>query len=643
MKRCLKKSFVLILSLVLLIPMLVVQASAADVTFIRKLGVHVDYQTRYTTEIRPGLSTANAGCGAASVSMIINYFIGDEEQNPDTCFRLCYDNGHVHGGMDWNDVKWLCDYYNINIQMVSTKDAWFNALMEGNPAVALIKPGHFIALTGAKIENGVKYVMKNDPASSAKTGVWYTLDSVWAERLSEYGICTYDTPPVNKEDDHYAEVGKYSRVEDPDGTTNIRAGASTPTSILGTVPSGTYVKVEAIVNSSDASVATNAWAKITYNGISGYIGATRLHDGGDKTSPVLSFSTPELLPHNAIENVSWVAIEGATKYKYSVEYYEGEPGVTVAKTITSGEITGTSFSFSAPATGKYATVKVTSCSANNELSTTVANLMLGNVSEYPANAKYIPVAGLNNAVNVSTSTIWTASKGSVFAAVYWDAYLCSPNADGTYTVKNKYASGASKSISITGNDVLFAIHMEYNGFDYANTIVVGDKLTLNGIYIDAETVSEKAHILVNGGVPLAPNSLTAGDSSLVKDDASKAFVGLDMNTTAANTIKKFKEDAGFIEIHNTKGEKIANDGLVGTGCTVNIVVDGIVTLSYSLVVRGDLDGDSNISSSDYLAMKNVINGSMKLSGAFSLAVDFNGDNANSSADYIALRKKIVSK
>ena len=641
MKRCMKRSFIMLMVALLLIPMFAVQASAADVTFIRKLGVHVDYQTRYTTELRPGLSTANAGCGAASVSMIINYFIGDEEQNPETCFKLCYENDHVHGGMDWNDVKWLCDYYNINIQMVSTKDAWFNALMEGNPAVALVKPGHFIALTGAKIENGVKYVMKNDPASSAKTGVWYTLDSVWAERLSEYGICTYHTPPVNKEDDHYAEVGKFSRVEDPDGTTNIRASATTASSILGTVPSGTYVKVEAIVNSSDASVATNAWAKITYNGISGYIGATRLHDGGDIASPVLSFSTPKLLPHNTVENVSWVAIQGATKYKYSVEYYEGEPSVTAAKTITSGETTGTSFSFTAPHTGKYATVKVTSCSATADLSTTVANLMLGGDTEYPTKFQYIPVAGLNSAVNVSTSTIWTASKGSAFSAVYWDAFLCSPNADGTYTVNAKYASGAAKSVSISGNDVLFAIHMQYQGYDYAKNIVVGDRLAFNGIYFDEDTVSAKAHILVNGGIPLAPMTLTNGDNTLQKDDINKAFVGLGENTTVESTIKKFKEDNSFIEIRNTKGEKVANDGFVGTGCTVNIVVDGVVTLSYALVVVGDINGDAGISSADYILQKQIISGTAKIEGAASLAVDFNGDKINSAADYIALRAKIA--
>ena len=183
--------------------------------------------------------------------------------------------------------------------------------------------------------------------------------------------------------------------------------------------------------------------------------------------------------------------------------------------------------------------------------------------------------------------------------------------------------------------------MQYSGYDYAKNIIVGDKLTLNGIYLTEETVSEKAHILVNGGVPFAPETLTNIDNTLQKDDANKAFVGLGENTTVANTIKMFKEDNSFIEIRNNKGEKVANDGFVGTGFTVNIVVDGVVTLSYALVVVGDINGDAGISSADYILQKQIISGTAKIVGAASLAVDFNGDKTNSAADYIALRAKIA--
>ena len=515
MKKTLKVLLALVLAFVFVAPAFVFPASAASVTFVRKLGVHVDYQTLYTTPIRPGstLTTANAGCGATAVSMIINYYTSDTEQNGDTCFRLCDANGHVHGGMDWYDIQWLCAYYNINIKLVSTANEWFNALMEGKPSVALVKPGHFIALTGAKIENGVKYVMKNDPATSAKTGVWYKLDDVWAERASEYGICSYDNPTYNKENDFYAEVGKYSRVEDPDGYLNIRATASSSGTIVGTVPSGTYVKVEAIENSGAASNAANTWAKISYNGINGYVAVGKLHDGGDKTSPVLTLSTPKLLDHNAVENVSWVAIEGATKYKYSVEYYEGEPAVSTAKSITSGETTSTSFSFTAPATGKYATVKVTSCSATDDLSTTIVNLMLGRESEYPTDKKYIPVATINGGTGSSSSTLWTSGKGSSFGMVYWVAIVASPNDDGTYTVTNVYANGASKSVTVSGNNILLAVHMDYPNFEYANEVVVGDKLTLVGIYLSTNTIHGYAHILVNGGQTLLPTKLSGKDSN----------------------------------------------------------------------------------------------------------------------------------
>ena len=449
-------------------------------------------------------------------------------------------------------------------------------------------------------------------------------------------------------------------------------------------------------------------------------------------SPALSapdIKSADSVNYNTALSVSWDAISDATSYDYKAELYNGEPSaVSAASTIVSSNTTGTSFTVPAQASGKYIKLTVTAKSSSGNYDSTKL-VRLGNAVTFPTLTEYVPINDINGSTSVSNSTIWTSSIGTTFGMTWWRAFLCSPNADGTYTVKTIYENGVARSVSVTGTNILVAVHSGYTGYEGCTGIVVGDKLTLNGIYLDSGVVNGDGHILVNGGKslavtapvisapaelkhgetatvswaactnatsynyklmngtlvveqatgvtdlsftipaqaggtelkvevtavgekdsktstktialkPAAPDDINTNDNGIEKDDANKAFLGFTLNTTAAEAIAKFN-DSEYLVVRNADGNTVAASAAIGTGYTVNVVVNGTVTVSYDLVVSGDINGDTTVSSADYIMQKQIISGKVTVKGAFALAVDYNKDKIDSAADYISLRTTIA--
>jgi len=449
-------------------------------------------------------------------------------------------------------------------------------------------------------------------------------------------------------------------------------------------------------------------------------------------SPALSapdIKSADSVNYNTALSVSWDAISDATSYDYKAELYNGEPSaVSAASTIVSSNTTGTSFTVPAQASGKYIKLTVTAKSSSGNYDSTKL-VRLGNAVTFPNLMEYVPINDVNGSESVSNSTIWTSSIGKSFGMTWWRAFLCSPNADGTYTVKTIYENGVARSVSVTGTNILVAVHSGYTGYEGCTGIVVGDKLTLNGIYLDSGVVNGDGHILVNGGKslavtapvisapaelkhgetatvswaactnatsynyklmngtlvveqatgvtdlsftipaqaggtelkvevtavgekdsktstktialkPAAPDDINTNDNGIEKDDANKAFLGFTLNTTAAEAIAKFN-DSEYLVVRNADGNTVAASAAIGTGYTVNVVVNGTVTVSYDLVVSGDINGDTTVSSADYIMQKQIISGKVTVKGAFALAVDYNKDKIDSAADYISLRTTIA--
>lgn len=415
----------------------------------------------------------------------------------------------------------------------------------------------------------------------------------------------------------------------------------TGTTSLVSVPRFTMFEVTGICSNGRVK------ANVTVNGTSytGYMlnDSSRIvqftNSGNNVKSPSITASSA--VNYGQAIGVSWDADENATSYNYKVELYNGEMSATTATTILSSTTTGTSFTIPAQSKGKYLKISVTAVGPDNS-ATGTKTVMLGGNAAYPADMEYIPVADLNGSTAVSNSTIWTAAKGSTFSAVYWDAFLCSPNADGTYTVNNAYPSGSSKSVTVSGTNVLFAIHSAYENYSYASAIKAGDKLSFVGVFIDNNTISGKGYVLVNGGIPLV-SDLTAKDDSITKCGDGELIRGFDVNSSAATVCAKFNEDSKYIVIKNASGQTLESTAYVGTGCSIELVVGDTVKKSYKIVVAGDINGDASVSTADYIVQARVAKSLASVDGAYENALDVNGDGSFSSADLISLSAKIAGR
>ncbi|MBQ7047399.1 MAG: hypothetical protein IJN86_00455 [Clostridia bacterium] len=350
-----------------------------------------------------------------------------------------------------------------------------------------------------------------------------------------------------------------------------------------------------------------------------------------------SITVPSSVDYGSSVNVKWDAVEGATSYKYSVTRHMGEKDITNKSVVYSGTTSSTSISVPAQTEGKYLDVTVTAVTADGEASST-QTVMIGYPAAYPDDIEYIPLAEINGSVLNSTSMIWTASKGSTFSAVYWAAMVCTPNKDGTYTVSEKYENGASKSVTVSGNNILYAVHGSYTNASYANKVKVGDTIEFCGLYLTSNnTLSAKAYVKFNGGIPLHPDDLTVKDTSVALED--DYLVGVGNGVSGSDIISKFNEDSQYIKVYNPSGAEVTN-GVVGTGYTVNLVVDNTAIKTITIIISGDLNSDGATTTSDVLVASGSIDGSSRLSAAFIKAGDYDKDGILTTTDYMTLCGKL---
>lgn len=120
-------------------------------------------------------------------------------------------------------------------------------------------------------------------------------------------------------------------------------------------------------------------------------------------------------------------------------------------------------------------------------------------------------------------------------------------------------------------------------------------------------------------------------------------VGFALNTNISSIQKKILTDSR-IELKqflNNKGEKI-KEGLVATGMRFTLIFNQ-KEYTYTIVIKGDVNGDGYIYATDYVKVRNHIMGKSKLTGPYLLAADINNDKNIYATDYVQIRNHIMGK
>ncbi len=111
-------------------------------------------------------------------------------------------------------------------------------------------------------------------------------------------------------------------------------------------------------------------------------------------------------------------------------------------------------------------------------------------------------------------------------------------------------------------------------------------------------------------------------------------------TNASTIISNFKNPTAIVLDSN--GNIVSDSDICGTGYKVCLINNGEIVDSVELVVWGDVDGNGNVDSTDYLKIKSVFLEAQGLEGSQFLAGDVDGSNEIDSTDYIKLKSHFLS-
>lgn len=132
------------------------------------------------------------------------------------------------------------------------------------------------------------------------------------------------------------------------------------------------------------------------------------------------------------------------------------------------------------------------------------------------------------------------------------------------------------------------------------------------------------------------NEENASDNNQQVSQNNKLKINKDTNQIMAvpgATVGELANVMGETITVNNNGQILDSNSKLITGSTVNE--------KYTISVLGDVNGDGEVKSTDYMAIKNVIMGTKELSEVEKKAADVNGDGNIKSTDYMKIKNYIM--
>lgn len=264
------------------------------------------------------------------------------------------------------------------------------------------------------------------------------------------------------------------------------------------------------------------------------------------------------------------------------------------------------------------------------------------VSVTPADSAYTLVSSNSTVVSVSGNTLTAKAEGSatVTLSCSGTTALCH------VAVKSGYGGIVADGVYVkcTSNESRVTIPSEaktiasgaFSGTT-GKTVVVGSSVSdiQSGAFTAASgiTLCSYGSSVVSNYASL--NSLKHVSLSVDWTLDKSVLIAMSVPVyTTASIINTYYEIEGLSSsLKSASGTALTSTDIVGTGCL--LTVNGT---TYTVMVRGDVNGDGKNSTADLILIKSYLSGtdSALPSRAYRRAADFNGDNRITTSDYLAI-------
>lgn len=111
--------------------------------------------------------------------------------------------------------------------------------------------------------------------------------------------------------------------------------------------------------------------------------------------------------------------------------------------------------------------------------------------------------------------------------------------------------------------------------------------------------------------------------------------------SASEVKSQMTNPSEHLKIYNIDGNELIDTDIVGTGCTIKLVISGIEYDSKILIIKGDVNGDGEVGVADIIKLRLHILESALLTNIEKEAADTNSDNDIGVADLIQIRGHIL--
>lgn len=131
-------------------------------------------------------------------------------------------------------------------------------------------------------------------------------------------------------------------------------------------------------------------------------------------------------------------------------------------------------------------------------------------------------------------------------------------------------------------------------------------------------------------------TLQSGSSYSRSDDL---ILGISAGTRVSNLLSNF-ENSGLQAV-NAQGQSLSNTAVIGTGMTIDLYDGGMLVDSVTVVVSGDVDGNGDIDTTDYMRIKSAMLGGFSLDRAQEKAADVDGSHNLDNTDYLRIKSQFL--